>query len=110
MVRVGSKKQIFGVIEQVRGRRQRLTAAPLKMVMNSRRLICLPRGSGQGIVSAQTSTLKEADMLQPRWADVRFGSKADMRFRCRGGRFTSAADIEATQTDVCKVPIADIAT
>jgi hypothetical protein len=39
--------------------------------MNSRRLIAAPRGSGRGIVAAQTCTGNGPD-------DVRFGSKADI--------------------------------
>jgi hypothetical protein len=47
-------------------------AVPTKKLINSRRLMCLPRGSGQGIVAAQTSTLEGVAV------DVRFGSKADI--------------------------------
>src|SRR5262249_24176940 len=49
-------------------------AAPLSNVMNSRRLIASPRGSRQGIVSAQTSTLEGGGhALRGRTADVRYG-------------------------------------
>ena len=50
--------------------------------MNSRRLIASSRGSGQGIVAAQTSTVKGP-------AHVRFGSLADIQACQRDVRFTS---------------------
>jgi hypothetical protein len=37
------------------------------------------------------------------------GQKQTFTFRSDDARFTSKADIEVTQTDVCFVPIADIA-
>src|SRR5262249_42102035 len=66
-----------------------LTAAPLKMVMNSRRLIRLPRGSRQAIVLAQTSTLKGGGYaFRRRSANVRFGSLADICTAIGHVRFT----------------------
>src|SRR5262249_15814309 len=73
-----------------------LTAAPLKMVMNSRRLICLPRGSRQAIVLAQTSTLKGGGYaFRRRSANVRFGSKADSCSAATHVRFTPNSDRES---------------
>ena len=60
-------------------------------------------------MASYSSKLAHLNTWRETPADVRFGSKADMRFRCSDCRFTSTADIEATRTDVRFVPIADIA-
>ena len=52
---------------------------------------CLPRGSGQNILTTRTSTLKGVG-TKP--ADVRFGSKADMCSAIGHVRFTSKSDRE----------------
>ena len=67
-------------------------------VMNSRRLMSAP-SSGDGIVSAQTSTLIGAEtgfgMQHDLLADVRFGSKADMGPRISDVCFTPESGRQA---------------
>src|SRR5262249_54893844 len=68
---------------------------------------CLPRGSRQGIVSAQTNTLERGGhALRGRRADVRFGSKADMCGATWDVRYTPNSDRESglPQTAMSALP------
>src|SRR6185295_620094 len=96
-----------------------IAAAPPTKLMKSRRLIASPRGSGQGIVAAQTCAGEGP-------INVRFGSKADMCGAREHVRFTPnsdhksrhaalvmsalhlKADMCGANRHVCFGPIADI--
>jgi hypothetical protein len=65
-----------------------IAAAPPTKLMKSRRLIASPRGSGQGIVAAQTCAGEGP-------INVRFGSKADMCAAKSDVRFASNSDRES---------------
>ena len=82
------------------------TVTPPRRVMNSRRLIATPEGSGQGILPTCTRSL-EGSGVEP--ADVRFGSKADMcsaqahvRFTPNSGHVTNRYSITSSAA-ICKV-------
>ena len=98
----------------LRARRQR----PRRRRRPSRREIpaasCPPRGSGDGIVSAQTSTLKGAETgfatQHEMLADVRYGSLADICGAEPMSALPPIADIRRLGCDVRFVPIAAICT